>query len=364
MDLDDQPIARTTNGPSVCANVRVRWLPSLRTSTPPITDGHLVASHRYFVKSRTLTRPPAAWAGGRGAAWSRAWQGAGRADRAAWRAACGSRSPPRVRRSPASRAGRRSRRTLLGSARRASRAPSAGSRAKSALARAATKTVWISRWSARKLPDLALPAVAFVAVLRRSAASRRRCCTGSRSARARCRASAWTARRPRSRRASARRGCRRAARPSPVAWSGVDAEVARVDEALRLVRRAGRVGGQQRLRRRRRDDLGQRGVRARVGGVAGGGAEAVGHGEQAGARLDRRRSGRCAPSQVERTDHWKRPNGSPASTGVNAAVNVASVDRLGRGDAGRLAGRLERDAAQDRRAGVVAATHSANLVVP
>ena len=61
---------------------------------------------------------------------------------------------------------------FFGSARSAARAPSAGSRVKSALARAATKTVWTSFVLGEEAPDLALPAVAVVAVPLASAASR------------------------------------------------------------------------------------------------------------------------------------------------------------------------------------------------
>jgi hypothetical protein len=70
------------------------------------------------------------------------------------------------------------------------------------------------------------------------------------------------------------------------------------------------------------------------------------------------------PSQVETTDHLRRPNGMPASTGVNAAVKVlpssASVDGMRVALPGGSSGTR-------RRIGVplnVAATHSAVRVVP
>ena len=135
------------------------------------------------------------------------------------------------------------------------------------------------------------------------------------------------------------------------ARSGGDAEVARVDEAVAAC--TGRTG--RSASAAPRDGVGVT-TFASAGfehGCAGSRAAAP---KQSGTSSRRARASTSpirssAPSQVETTDHLKRPNGRPASTGVNAAVKRLPVERLGRGDAGRLAGRLERDAAQDRRAG-------------
>ena len=211
-----------------------------------------------------------------------------------------------------------------------------------------------------EVPDLADPAAASGSLLgaRRFAPA---VLNGSPSATARSRATAWTGRRPRSPLANARHGCPRAGRPCP--WRAPRRPRSSRGRRVRRGCTARRAhSGSAAHRRVWAHDGAQQRVHARASRCAGRGSEALGHGEQAGACVDLRATGRSARFHSDITDHLNGPNGRPTSTGVNAALSVLPAASV----AAIRPGRPDGTSGTRRRIGLpfAPATQRAALVVP